>query len=53
MRKRRLATYAATFLGNFAVIGFGLWLFEGKPGTAVLSLLALVAGGIITWRAQE
>ena len=53
MRKRRLATYAATCLGNFAVIGFGLWLFEGKPGTAVLSLLALVAGGIITWRAQE
>lgn len=51
-QKQLLASYVTAFLGNFAVIGFGLWLFEGRHGAAALSIIALMAGAFIAWRAS-
>lgn len=45
-----IVDYMSTFLGNVAVIGAGLALFDGWASIAGLALIVLLLGAYLKWR---
>jgi len=52
-KRKSLAGYAASILGNVAVIGIGLAFYEQKWWSLFAAIVAAILGGLITWRSEN
>ena len=52
-KKKALADLAKDILGNVAVVGIGLALYEQKWWCMVIAVASAAIAGFITWRSHD
>ena len=52
-QKKAIADLGANILGNIAVVGAGLALYEQKWWCIIIALCSTIIAGVITWRSNK
>lgn len=52
-RMKAVSKLIAVILGNTAAIGFGIGMYEGKPGYSLMAFIIADVACFVEWRSEK